>query len=169
MIAVATLLGVAQSRGQNLLGWFFTYMAVMALAAFLGFATKSIIVVVVFESLFTLTFLLSYHLYSDETKAELLKNADPVAVVNAKQEQFKASLVNWEVVKVYTDSFQERELLQDRAMLGHHQVRSFVKTAGITTLMVHRDQFERANELLGIIPLENTDMEQQAKELGERG
>ena len=90
-------------------------------------------------------------------------------MVNARQEQFNASLENWEVVKVYTDSFQERELLQDRAMLDHHQVRSFVKTAGITTLMVHRDQFERTNELLGIIPLENTDLEQQAKELGERG
>jgi hypothetical protein len=165
MIAFATMSRIAQSRGQDVFLWYLAYLVLLAMAICLSVALKSILVVVVFESLFTLTFLLSYHLYSDETKAELEKKADGAAVVAARQEAFQASLAEWEVVKVYADSSQERELRQDRAILDHHGVRSFVKTAGITTIMVHRDHLERASGLLGIVAPEDTGTEEPSEEV----
>jgi hypothetical protein len=104
---------------------------------------------------YILTFTFWPLLVSDEKLRELNKQAKANEKFESEHaERFYESISEWVTVKSYIDSNQVYELHNDRDILNANSIPSFVKTAGITTLAVHEDNFVKASELLGIVPLD---------------
>jgi hypothetical protein len=104
---------------------------------------------------YIITFTFWPFLVSDEKYDELNKHAKIYEDFESEHiEHFYESISEWVTVKSYIDSNQIYELHGDRDILNANAIPSFVKTAGITTLSVHEDNFVKASELLGIVPLD---------------
>jgi hypothetical protein len=114
-------------------------------------------------SIIALLHLIAFIFWPYVVDEEHKKAMDVQAKINAEadikhSEQYYKSLEEWLVVKSYVDSNQVYEMHADKGILNDNAIQSIVKTAGITTISVHKDNFEKACELLGIVPLNETDV-----------
>jgi hypothetical protein len=153
LLAIAWIFWLARKRGQNAWLWVGIYFAVAMAAIVISYAYNAPVVPYAVFLGFVLVFWASYAIAPPELQRAMDAKSREYAQEDAeKDERWRRSFDDWVAVKVYTEAWQQHELQHDRDALVAANITPAVKSAGITTLMVHQDAYDKACELLGVLP-----------------
>lgn len=142
--------------------WFWVYLIIAIPGLIIRLAGGNIALEIVasfIALLYLIIFIFWPYLVDEEHKKAMDIQAKEYAESESKHaEQYYKSLEEWLVVKSYIDSSQVYEMHGDKGKLNENSIQSIVKTSGITTISVHKHNFEKACELLGVVPLNEDDV-----------
>ncbi len=157
ILLAAIIIWLGHKRGMNYWNWLIVYLGIACVDLLIRVTIRNATLEIIVDSiavLYLAAFFNWPHIVPDTHKQALDQQAKENAENEIRRsEQYYKTLEDWLVVKTYVDASQTRELHADKEKLDGLAIASHVKSAGITTLSVHKDQFESACTALDIQPL----------------
>jgi hypothetical protein len=138
-------------RGINHIAWTFGYLVCWFAGFGLSYAMESFMP----WATLVLGYLGIFAIYPWTMTKQEMEVAKKVIEKNTEEEEraldeFNKTVEDWIVIKIYENASRQYELYEDKDKLEANQIRSWVKSSGVTTLSVHKDMAEKACLVLGI-------------------